>query len=122
MAKIIEWNEKQKQEWDEWVSSRPEIIQDLCKRFPPYNLYRLKNSGHRVTLYSYSEDGTMTVNVSGEYNAVMFDRQVFGIKPDNLVECDLPKSDEPTGTLLTEEEDVEEFIDRVRPSVLADRN
>ena len=122
MAKIIEWSEEQEKAWEDWVSTRPQIIQDLCERFPPYNLYRLKSSGHRVTLYSYSEDGTITVNVSGEYNAVTFDRQVFGIKPEDLEECDLPGTDEWIGTVLTGEEDVKEFIDRVRPSVLADRN
>jgi len=122
MAKIIEWSEEQEKAWEDWVSTRPQIIKDLCKRFPPYNLYRLKNSGHRVTLYSYSENGTITVNVTGEYNAVMFDRQVFGIKPEDLKECDLPGTDEEIGTVLTVEEDVEEFIDIVRPSVLADRN
>ena len=122
MAKIIEWSEEQEKAWEDWVSTRPQIIKDLCKRFPPYNLYRLKNSGHRVTLYSYSENGTITVNVTDEYNAVMFDRQVFGIKPEDLKECDLPGTDEEIGTVLTVEEDVEEFIDIVRPSVLADRN
>ena len=122
MAKIIEVSEEQEKAWDDWVSTRPQIIKDLCKRFPPYNLYRLKDSGHRVTLYSYFDDGTMIVNVSGKYNAVMFDRQVFGIKPEDLEECDLPGTDEVTGTVLTEEEDVKEFIDRMRPAILADRN
>ena len=122
MAKVIEWSKDQKKAWEEWVSARPQIIKDLCNRFPPYNLYRLKGSGHRVTLFSYSEEGTMTVNVSGEYNAVIFDRQVFGIKPNDLQECDLPEPDEVIGTFLTEEEDVNEFVDHVRPSVLADLN
>lgn len=122
MAKIIKWTEGQEKAWDSWVSTRPPIIKDLCKRFPPYKLYHLKSSGHRVTLHSYSENGTITVNVSGEYNAVMFDRQVFGIKPEDLEECDMPRTDEAIGTVLTQEEDVKAFIDMVRPSVLADRN
>jgi len=120
--RIIEWDEEQKKEWNEWVTSRPEVIQDLCRRFPPYNLYRLKTTGSRVTLYSYSEDGTITVNITGEYNALMFDRQVFGIKPEDLEECDLPSEDERLGTILTKEEDVNAFIDIVRPTILADRN
>ena len=122
MAKVIEWSKEQKKAWEEWVASRPQIIKDLCDLYPPYNLYRLKSSGHRVTLYSYSEDGTVTVNVSGEYNAVMFDWQVFGIKPEDLEECDLPKHDEVLGTALAEEEDVIKFVDRIRPSILANRN
>ncbi len=122
MAKIIEWDQQQKDEWSEWVKSRPEIVQDLCKRFPPYNLYKLKSTGHKVTLYSYSENGTLTVNVSGEYNAVVFDRQVFGIKPEDLEECDLPNPEESVGAMLTEKEDVKKWVDYIRPSVLANRN
>ncbi len=99
-----------KKAWEDWVSTRPLIIQELCNKFPPNKLYRLKKSGHRVTLYSYSEDGTMTVIVSGEYNAVMFDRQVFGIKPEDLEECDLPCKDEILGAVLTKDEDVRAFI------------
>jgi len=110
MAKVIEWSKEQEKAWNEWVSSRPQIIQDLCKRFPPYNLYRLKKSDNKVTLYSYEEDGTMTVNVTGEYNVVMFNRQVFGISPDDLEECDLPSPEEATGTVLTDKEDVEKHI------------
>jgi hypothetical protein len=55
MAKIIEWSEDQKNQWEEWVASRPAIIQDLCKRFPPDRLYHLKTSNHRVTIVSYKE-------------------------------------------------------------------
>lgn len=121
MARIIEWNDDQQKGWDEWVASRPKIIQDLCRRFPPYNLYYLKDPGQKVTISSYFRDGTLKVNVTGEYNAVMFDREVFGIKPEDLEECDLPNASESVGTCLTEKEDVEEFIDIVRPIILADR-
>lgn len=62
----------------------------------------LKPTGQRVTIYSYSEDGTVTVNVTGEYNLTMFDTQVFGINPDDLEPCELP--DGPTGTLMTPEQ------------------
>lgn len=122
MAKLIEWSKEQEKAWSKWVSSRPRVIQELCKKYPPCNLYQLKKSDHRVTLYSYSEDGTMTVNVTGEYNTVIFDRQAFGIKPEDLEECDLPITEEAPGTVLTDEEDVEKFIDYIRPSLLADRN
>ncbi len=121
MAKIIEWTEEQQNAWDEWVASRPKIIQDLCRRFPPCNLYQLRDSNQKVTIVSYSEDGTLTVDISGEYNWVTFARQVFGIKPEDLEECDLPETSELVGTLLTEEKDVEKFIDKVRPSILATR-
>lgn len=115
MAKISGLDETA---WNEWVETRPPVVQDLCRRFPPDRLYRLKDSGHRVTLYSYSEDGTMTVNVTGEYNAVIFSRRVFGINPDDMEECDLPGTDELLGELLTDENDIEAFIDKIRPEVL----
>ena len=99
MAKAIELTPEQTREWDAWVQSRPTIIQELCRRFPPDRLYRLKSSGHRVTLHSYSEDETMTVNVTGDYNFVAFEWRVFGISPTDLEECDLPSAGEMTGSL-----------------------
>lgn len=99
---------------DEWLSTRPEIIRTLVARVPPFRLYLLKSSNHRVYPYAYGEDGTLTVIVSGEYNAVIFDRQVFGIDPDDLEECDLPPDDEPLGTILTEDEEVEDYIKQLR--------
>ena len=115
MAIITELDQKR---WDEWVATRPPIIQELCKKFPPNRLYKLKSSNHRVTLYSYNEDGTMTVIVSGEHNAVMFERRVFGIKPEDLEECDLPGKDEPLGTMLTEQEEVDKFIEENREQIV----
>ena len=97
MAKVTELKQ---QEWEEWIATRPEVIRDLCTRFPPDRLYLLKTSGHRVTIHSYSEDGTVTVDVSGEYNFVFFNRQVFGIHPEDLEECDLPPADEVMGSLV----------------------
>jgi len=82
----------------------------------------MKTTGSRVTLYSYSENGTLTVNVTGEYNAVIFDRQVFGIKPEDLEECDLPSAEETTGTVLTEKEDVDSYIDLIRPAIVGPQN
>jgi len=122
MAKIIEWSEDQRTVWNEWVATRPPIVQELCRQFPPDRLYKLKSSGNRVTLYSFSEDGTVTVNITGEYNAIMFDRRVFGVKPDDLIECNLPEPNESIGTVLTEENDVNAFIEIIRPSILSERN
>ena len=87
MAKIRELNEE---EWSKWVETRPPVIQAMCKKFPPDRLYRLKPVNQRVTLYSYSEDGTVTVHISAEYNEyLVFDRHVFGIDPEKLEECEL---------------------------------
>jgi hypothetical protein len=110
MAAIMQLTEEQRKQWRAWVASRPECIQDLCRRFPPDRLYRLKSSGHRVTLYSYCEDGTMTVIVSGEYNAVAFGRNVFGIKPEDLEECDLPAPGELLGELTADPKEIDAIL------------
>ena len=91
--------EEQARKWDEWVKERPECVRVVAERFKPWKLYRLKESGHRVYLKSFSEDGTMTVVVCGRFNFVMFERNVFGINPDDLTECDLPEPGEVTGSM-----------------------
>lgn len=97
MAKIAELDEKI---WNEWIQSRPKTIQELCKKVPPDRLYRLQQ-GSRVTIHSYDEDGTVTVNVCCAHNFLFFERQVFGINPDELSECDLPDDDEITGVIFS---------------------
>ena len=121
MARVIEWDKGQQEIWDEWKSSRPQVIKELCDRFPPYNLYRLKSTGQLVTLHSYNENGTVTVNVTGEYNLVMFERRVFGVPVDNLEECDLPEPDKQVGAVLSDQNSIDAFIDIVRPIVLSER-
>lgn len=96
--------------WEQWLSTRPDVIKQLVARLPPDRLYLLKTSNHRVTIYSYNEDGTVSVVVSGKYNRVLFERNVFGIKPEDLEECDLPPADEETGAGLHGEE-VDQYIE-----------
>lgn len=98
---------------DEWIKSRPHVVQDMIAQCPPNRLYRI-SAGQRVTIYSYSEDRTVTVDVSGEYNRVVFGRRVFGIPIDDLVECDLPGPDEDVGDTAQEagydQNDIEEIL------------
>jgi hypothetical protein len=54
------------------------------------------------------------VNVSGNYNFVTFERQVFGVDANDLEECDLPGPNELTGALLTEDDEIEAFIEAQR--------
>ena len=110
--------DEEKKVWDEWVSSRPDIIKNLCIKFPPNLLFKMKDTGHRVTVYSYSDDNTMTVNVTGKYNVLTFDRRVFGIKPEDLEECNIPKDSETVGTIITKPEEVEAHINAIRPIIL----
>lgn len=112
--KIVEWTPEEQAEWDAWVASRPPVVADLCRRFPPNRLYLLTSSNHRVTVHSYQEDGTLQVDVGGEYNKVMFERRVFGVKPEELTECDLPAPGMPTGVVLTKRKDIDAFLKKVR--------
>ena len=100
MARWTEPTPEQEENWREWVSSRPDSVRKNAERLPPWELFLMKSTGQRVTVYSYSEDGTVTVNVTGEFNAVMFDRQVFGIDPNDLEPCELPPGDDFLGTLI----------------------
>lgn len=101
MARIFEPTEKQQKGWAKWAKKRPPVIQALAERFKPWTLYQLDN-GDRVTVRSFCEDGTVTVSVSGQFNVVLFDREVFGVSPDDLTECDLPEEGEVVGTLIPE--------------------
>jgi CYTH domain-containing protein len=102
-------------EWANWLKTRPASVRRLCERLPPDRLYRMKSTGQRVTLIAYSENDTVRVNITGRYNLVSFDRQVFGVSADDLEECDLPPSDELIGTLLTQQEDIDALIESLRP-------
>lgn len=121
MANVMDPTPEQVQGWDEWVSGRPQAVRETLQRYDlkPWKLYRLKSSGHRVTLYSVDEpkDGsapTLKVNVLGRFNLLAFDRRVFGITPDDLEECELPGAEEPLGTVLSHDE-VSEAVEGVAP-------
>jgi hypothetical protein len=95
-------SEEQAREWAAWLESRPPVVRRLAERFPVNKLFRLKEPGQRVTVRSYLEDGTMTVNVTGQYNRVLFSRTVFGVSADDLEECDLPGPNEDLGDTAAE--------------------
>jgi hypothetical protein len=78
-----------------WIAARPPAIREMIRRWPPNLLYRLESTGHRVTIHSYFEGGTVTVSVTGTCKLVTFERNVFGVDPATLEECDLPAEGEP---------------------------
>lgn len=110
MSKWINWTPTQERMWAEWMAERPELIQTVAKK---YNLradllYCLKTTNQHVTLHSFSEDGTVTVNVLDKFNQHrpvtrllpgINERRVFGIFPEDLEECDYdgPVIDGATG-------------------------
>jgi hypothetical protein len=121
MANVMDPTPEQQQDWDVWVSERPTAVRETLQRYDlkPWTLYRLKSTGHRVTLYSVDEpeDGsapTLKVDVSVRFNVLAFARRVFGVSPDDLEECDLPNADEPLGAVLKEGE-VSEAAEGVAP-------
>jgi hypothetical protein len=75
-----------------------------------------------VTIYSYEEDGTVTVNVSPQFNLCLFGRNVFGVPVADLEECNLPGPDEPVGAILTRPGEVDAYIEAIRPVVARRRS
>jgi hypothetical protein len=118
-SRICEPTAKQQTEWKAWVASRPAAVRAIAERLDPWTLYRLKSTSQRVTLYSISENGTITVDVLGRFNAVIFERRVPGIDPNDLKPCELPALDEPVGSMLRQDE-VDENIDALRVMVRPD--
>src|SRR5271166_392257 len=116
----FEPTEEQKLQWKEYVRTRPDVVREVIEAhdFAPWKLYRLKSSGHRVTIYSFDEPKngpvTMKVDVSGEYNVVTFSRRVFGIDPEDLVECELPEPGEPVGDLDMDPYEAKALVAEIR--------
>ena len=112
MAIIEEPSEEARAGWKAWVAERPDRVRAVAERFEPWRLYHLKSSGHRVVLTSFNEhaDGrvTLRVDVLARFNALAFERNVFGVDPDDLEECDLPAPSEPVGAAIPQE-DVQAF-------------
>lgn len=117
----FEPTDEHRSNWATWVAERPQTIRDLIVKydFAPWKLYRLKTSNHRVTIHSFDENKsgppTLKIHVTGEFNAVAFERTVFNIKPEDLEECDLPKPGEPLGSMNMSIEDVKKIMAN-RPS------
>ena len=109
---------EQEAEWIAWTKERPECIREVAARFSPWELYLLKTSGHRVFIGSFEEqaDGTvtLTVNVTGDFNLVAFERSVFGIKPEDLEPCELPSSGEMLGSMGMSIEDVKDAMAKAK--------
>lgn len=97
MAVIFEWDENAKREWHDWLFTRPDCIKSMAAKCPPNRLYRMKSTSQRCTIIAYSEDGTVRVNITGQYNFVIHSRQVYGVAIDDLEECDPPGPDEQLG-------------------------
>jgi len=86
MANIYEPSEEYQRAIETWVAGRPETVRRVAERFKPWKLYRMRSTGHRVTVYSFLEhdDGSpvgISVEVLGDYNLVAFERRVIEVDP-----------------------------------------
>ena len=111
MAQLPDWTPEKQVKLDLWRTTKPPVIQAMIAKHPPDRLYRM-DTGHRAVIYSYSEDGTVTVMVLGDYNLIEFERRVFGVDPDTLMECDLPEPNEPLGVRITDHQEAIDFARR----------
>ena len=109
----------QEEGFRKWVRRLPKKARKIAERFNPWTLYRLKDTGHKVVISGFNDDGTVSAIVSAEFNLVLHQRHVFGIPPDKLEECDLPAADEPVGAALTQAQ-VEENLDALRVIIRPD--
>ena len=80
------------EELEEWLRDRPQVIKDLARSHPPDAQYRLASGGDDdvYLIYSYSEDGTMTVSRFAQVGpfSLMPMWNVFGMRPEDLVRVD----------------------------------
>ena len=74
-----------RQEWVDWVASRPPVVRAVAERLNPWTLYRLKPTGQAVIISSFFEDGTISVAVLAAFNPMSAgDFNVFGVDPNDL--------------------------------------
>ncbi len=90
MAKVWEINQEV---LDAWLAERPQI-KSLVDKYPPNLLYRMKDTGQIVTIYSYSEDNTVRVTIEPGYRMQIVPYGVFGVDPQVLEEYE-PEKGEP---------------------------
>ena len=76
--------------WNKWVTERPQCIQDIIRKhnLRPDYVYKM-NTNDIVRLYSFHEDGTVTISVDSRLNprnplTAVFERNVFGVDPATL--------------------------------------
>jgi hypothetical protein len=83
-------------DWNEFLND-PEhaTVREVAARFPPWDLFRMTDTGQIVSVMSWFEDGTIMVYIDPEHNSKLDFRTgfaVFGVDP-NVLEPWLPKLD-----------------------------
>ena len=118
MARTEQPTDEQLASWGDWLAERPEHVRRVAERFEPWTLFRMKSTGHRCHVFGFDEtkdgDVTLRVQITGKYNLIDFERNVFGIEAADLEECALPSPDENLGALLTDPAHVKAYIEMRR--------
>lgn len=81
-------NEQEISAWKEWVASRPDSVREICERLPPWHYYDMPKTGQIVIIKSYSEDGTVSVQIAGDRISipVIVPFGVFGVPAGDLMQ------------------------------------
>lgn len=75
-----------------WLSTRPAVIQDMVRKYPPDKRYRNTETGQLGYILAYSEDGTVRMVFDGHtdefINKVnqLIQVEVFGVCTDDIQE------------------------------------
>jgi hypothetical protein len=64
MARHCEPTPEQEKMWSDWVAERPDNVRAVAEKLNPWTLYRLKTTGQRVTIASFSEGEDESVTVT----------------------------------------------------------
>lgn len=114
MAERYDMSGEKLETWRRLLESMSPECRALAKRYPVNKLYRIKSTGMRGYPIAYSEDLTISLNVTGEYNRVTFSHIVFGLTEEHIEECELPLPGEDLGDTAQEagytEEDVRNIL------------
>lgn len=73
-----------RQRFKTWARSRPSSVRWMTRTLKPWNRYRIKATGQLCQMYSYSEDGTVTVVAADRIFGWALPLRVFGLKPIDL--------------------------------------
>lgn len=92
----MELTAKQKLEWENWLSERPENVRKVAEQIVPWKKYRnkrfTKDIGNRYSPRSYEEqeDGSITITCEKSNDEMPFlsGYSVFGMLADDLEEAD----------------------------------
>ncbi len=85
---VVKFEDPRERELRKWLKDRPKIIQEMALKIKPWKAYRIKATGQECSIYSFSENGTITVNT---HNCLMGGQyRVFGYKPEDLEEIAAP--------------------------------